>query len=190
MNDNLPQYIETNDQYDLWQEHLMSCKKEDLVQIILSKMERDPHFFNVVYAQFANISENKENEEAVLEFYMSQINQECQERNPDCEYMVSMTERFFQQIKEMGDFLLQVKSYVTIITMLDEAVANGAGMEDDDDYLLFDAMKDAAKFLIKLISQDDVTSEQYVKTNHYIFEQMKTYEPTCDNYLQYVLDEI
>lgn len=168
----------------------MSCKKEELVQIILSKMERDPHFFNVIYAQFTNISENKENEEAVLEFYMSQIDLECQERNPDCEYMVSMTERFFQQIKDMSDFQLQVKSYVTVINILDEAVANGAGMEEEDDYLLFDTMKDSVKFLIKLINQDYVTSEQYVKANHYIFEQMKSYQPSCDNYLQYVLDEI
>lgn len=190
MSDTLPRFLYSDEDWDLWEEKLMNCEKEDIVELMLMRMSNDTRFFNLVYAKFGNGNETDEEVDAQIQFYESDIYREMYEKNPDIDYIISVTERFFITIEEMPGILHKVRGYIAIINKLDQSINQGVGYKNDDDWLLVDRIEDAKKYLVNLIEKEAKAPSIKTQIKNRILQSMESYDPVGENYLQMVLDEM
>lgn len=174
----LPQYLDTNEEWNMWEQHLLNQSKEDLVQCLLSRMAMDHHFMQFMYINYANCNQNSDMNQC-MDSFLAEIDYELQEKNPDVDYLVSITERFFQTICQFSDSVSKVKAYLVIICKLNVAVLQGAGTHDDS-WLLFDRMDDAKNYAIQIIKEETLSQGERKKIKDLCKQALKGYHSADD----------
>lgn len=190
MNQNLPQTVDTDESWDTWEEYLLGKEKEDLVECILSRMSLDAKFMKYVQISLGKGKEQEDTSQEYMKFYSDEVEKECENIEPDVEYLQSLTERFFNNIIGMHSAISKVKAYWTVIEKLDEAIHHGAGLRNDDDWILFEEMEDAAKKIIEICRTETISPEQKKEIAEFLKTEEAGYEPAEVNYLQMILRKL
>lgn len=140
----LPSGLKTDEAWDVWEEHLLEQPQEGLVQFLLSRMMTDPEFMRLVYTQFGDgICEDGQE---VVEAFCREVDYELQQEHPDMEYLVSLSERFFQSADALTGSKAKQLVYEGIAEKLKETWRQLAESEGADLVLLAETENDAARY--------------------------------------------
>lgn len=144
-------YIETIIDEKNWKEVLLAQSKERLVDFIIDKMIHDDGYCREVYYK---LDDRKEIIEVVIKKYIKAVKTEMDNRNPDVNLLLGLGERLIKRAKDSTISLLDcLKLYVVVIEYMDEAINQGAGFYDENEWELINLMDLSGESMVKSISE-------------------------------------
>lgn len=147
-------------EYKEWKALLMKQPKEKLVDIILLKMLKDHYFYRQV--EDAVVIKNRSVQDSIKE-YKDRVADEMKMNIPNVDYLESISEDLLEAAKSLQSLLEQVQICITIIKTLDDAINNGAGFENENEFYLYDVIKECSDFLVKVTKEKsvDISKAEY-----------------------------
>lgn len=146
----LNQMIATMENRQNWKEFLLNQSKEELVGLILDKMTRDIKFSREVHCR---LSLSKMNIEEIISEYEQAVKNEVDQRVPDVDFLEILSDKVIENAGDTKNLLQQLRLYVSVILSLDSALEYGAGFEMENEYVLFDKMKDCLQQMLIVIEE-------------------------------------
>ena len=153
----------------------LNTLSKELIEIIMEKINDhgDYNFMRVIENKMS-IKENSPDK--IIENYREGIEDEMSRRNPDSFVIESLTRDMMKDMKKWGIYDT-VAGCIQIIQLLDDALCNGAGMEDEEDFNITCDIENAAQYAVKRIQeQTKFEGEEYAKLTA-LLRDYSTWEP-------------
>ena len=147
-----------------WEKFLKERPKDELVDIIVQRMYQDPALMRILQNRF-ELGNGDLN--SAIELYKKQIEVEMDSRYPDTQVMRSATDSFMTQLENWSIYECCV-GCVTIMRVLDEALSNGAGMEDESDFELQMDIEEASDFAVRAVKEEEISVHDKEKLLEYL----------------------
>ena len=150
-------------------EALQNASKKELIDIIEERMYLDPVFRKTVENRL--LHKNEPITELIASF-KSQVEDEMSLRYPDTSVLRSACFNLKRKIDSLSlyDTLL---ADVAIIRSFDDALCNGAGMEDETDFELSMDVEEAQRNAIKKIEESQIDGEEKMKALLMMEDELK-----------------
>ena len=150
------------DFFDGFRQAISALSKEELIDIIMEKVnDHGDYNFRVVIENKMSVKENSP--ETIIENYRTGIANEMSCRVPDSFVIESLTRTMMKDMEKWGIYDT-VAGCIEIIQLLDDALCNGAGMEDEEDFSISCDIETAAEYAAKRIrEQAGFDNEEYAK---------------------------
>lgn len=137
----LPNNIDKDSDWDLWEEFLKKVPQEDLVDFLLGRMAADSHFMTLIHGKFEKNDMQAEGAKNLMQAYNTEIDLEWNNEKPDLQYVVSLTNRFLEAAKELTESDIKLfKEF--ILKKLEEGLYEKNMQQAEDGCLLEDLMHD------------------------------------------------
>lgn len=133
-----------------WRDLLMNVPKEKLVEILIGKIVRDPYFHHEMEIEF--IQTDTSIDEMIQEF-ANNITDEKQFGYPSTNYLQILGYNLLEKAENMERLLDQIKLCIAVIKSMDDAINDGAGYQEDNDFILTDLMEDSWKQMLQNIDE-------------------------------------
>ena len=171
-------YIETvEDQYK-WEEVLLAVPKEKLVNLIVDKMTRDSGFCREVYYKIDK-DKGKRSIEEVINKYEEYVNNEMEKRVPDVNILTILGEEIFERAEDNAVLMECLKLYISVIEKMDNAINDGAGFYNENEWELFDLMDRSGEAMVEAIRElyANLSEKDIEAASDFLQNKAKQYNP-------------
>lgn len=129
--------MENIDDLNRFKEMLRNCPKETLIEIIVNKAKND-----TLFELFANnyLSGSK-NADDVLKMFLNFCERSRGGREPDIDIIEEGGSLFLEKMEGLSDSVSKIKAYILAVNEIDALLNEGAGMYNDDDWIITDIAK-------------------------------------------------
>lgn len=129
--------METIDEFNKFKEMLCSSTKEQLIEIIANKAERDASF--ELYVN--NYLFGSESANDVLKMFLKSCERSRGRDEPDIGIIEENGSLFLEKMESLPDNVSKIKSYILANNEIDTLLNEGAGMYNDDDWIITEIAK-------------------------------------------------
>ena len=171
-------YIETvEDQYKL-EEVLLAVPKEKLVNLIVDKMTRDNGFCREIYYKIDK-DKGKRSIEEVINKYEEYVNNEMEKRVPDVNILTILGEEIFERAEDNAVLMECLKLYISVIEKMDNAINDGAGFYNENEWELFDLMDQSGEAMVEAIRElyANLSEKDIEAASDFLQNKAKQYNP-------------
>ena len=171
-------YIETvEDQYK-WEEVLLAVPKEKLVNLIVDKMTRDNGFCREIYYKIDK-DKGKRSIEEVINKYEEYVNNEMEKRVPDVNILTILGEEIFERAEDNAVLMECLKLYISVIEKMDNAINDGAGFYNENEWELFDLMDRSGEAMVEAIRElyANLSEKDIEAASDFLQNKAKQYNP-------------
>lgn len=116
---------------------LSNSTKEQLIEIIVTKVNNDTSFELFV----KNYLSGSENPDDVLKVFLKCCERSRGGRKPDIDIIESGGSLFLEKMESLPDSVGKIKAYILAVNEIDALLNEGAGMYNDDDWIIADIAK-------------------------------------------------
>jgi hypothetical protein len=170
----IKKWIETPTDWQNWKQFLMEHSKEELSELIINRMLRDPGFSKEIYHKLVKraLSVNE-----TIDDYEIEVDYEMNQRIPDVDFLKILSDRLLAHAECTDNLLDQLKLYVSVIINLDRAIECGAGYKNEDEYLLIEVMNTCRDLMLDVIKEhhQDLSTEELSKVLDYLKTESEAY---------------
>ena len=164
----------------------MSCDKDTLVEFIMTRMSMNESIMKAVYNHFSRNEEYADSAELNRLLFEKEIDTECLNETPDVEYIISMTERYLQGIKETKDITDKIVMLSMVIIKLNRLNMKYNVMMADEDGLLLDEIDDLKKYLLKFVSETGINADDKEDIVSRLKANIKEYDIVANDYINHI----
>lgn len=118
-------------------EMLRNSTKEQLIGIISSKAQQDTSFELFV----KNYLYGSENADDVLKIFLNYAERSRGGKEPDIDIIEAGGNLFLEKMEELTDSVSKIKAYILAANEIDVLLDEGAGMYNDDDWIIVEIAK-------------------------------------------------
>lgn len=171
-------YIETVKDQHNWEEALLALPKEKLVDLIVDKMTRDNGFCREVYNKIDKDKVKRSIEEVINE-YEEYANNEMKKRVPDVNILTILGEAIFERAEDNTVLMECLKLYIIVIEKMDDAMNEGAGFYDENEWAIFDLMDRSGEAMVESIRElyANLSENDIEEVRDYLQNKAKQYNP-------------
>jgi len=150
-------------------EALLGASKEELIDIIEERSYLDPVFLKTLRYR---LLQKEESAEEKIRAFQEKVREEMTLRYPDTSVLRSAG---FTLKREMDHFSTYeyLLACAAIIRAFDDALCNGAGMEDESDFELSMDIETAQEMAISKVKDAEISSEERKKITEFLEEDIK-----------------
>lgn len=170
----LHQVIDTNEDLANWKAKLLEQSNEVLVELLLDKMLRDSNLCSEIYFKLVSSGESIE---STIDNYEAAIESEMNNRHINVDQILTLSVAVIQSSQDDLDLYIQLKSLISVIISLNNAINQGAGMEDDSDFIIFEKMDEALGIMLKSIEEKhrDLSADELGKVHFLLEDKAEAY---------------
>lgn len=129
--------MENIDDLNRFKEMLRNSQKEQLIEIIVNKSESDTSFELFVNSYLSS----PENADDVLKMFLKLCNRSRGKDEPDIDVIESGGNLFLEEMEHLPDSVSKIKAYILAVNEIDDLINEGAGMYNDDEWIITDIAK-------------------------------------------------
>lgn len=162
--------METIDEFNKFKEMLCSSTKEQLIEIIANKAERDASF--ELYVK--NYLSGSESADDVLKMFLKSCEQSRGWKEPDIDIIEEGGSLLLEKMERLPDSVSKIKAYILANNEIDALLNEGAGMYNDDDWIIAEIAK---KCIDKAL---EISTSAYASGNKAFLAETKQLFDTID----------
>ncbi len=139
----LNEYISTIEDRQNWKEHLMLYSKDELAELILDRMVRDSNYSQEIHCKLTSRTEYTdytEDTDIIISSYEMAVEKEMNKKVPDVDFLELLSEKVLESVAITDSLFEQLRMYASVIIILDKAVNDGAGFEEENEFVLLEVM--------------------------------------------------
>lgn len=129
--------METKDDLNRFKEMLNKSTKEQLIEIIANKAVVDSSF-ELYVNNYLSVSESADD---VLKMFLKFCERSRNWKEPDIDIIEEGGSLFMEKMEGLPDSVGKIKAYILAINEIDALLNEGAGMYNDDDWIIVDIAK-------------------------------------------------
>lgn len=129
--------METIDEFNKFKEMLCNSTKEQLIEIIANKAERDASF--ELYVN--NYLSGSESADDVLKMFLKSCERSRGRDEPDIGIIEENGSLFLEKMECLPNSVSKIKAYILASNEIDALINEGAGMYNDDEWIIADIAK-------------------------------------------------
>lgn len=129
--------METKDDLNRFKKMLHKSTKEQLIEIIANKAERDAAFESYV----KNYLSVQESADDVLKMFLKFCERSRNWKEPDIDIIEEGGSLFLEKMECLPNSVGKIKAYILASNEIDALLNEGAGMYNDDDWIIADIAK-------------------------------------------------
>lgn len=129
--------METKDDLNRFKEMLHKSTKEQLIEIIANKAVVDSSF-ELYVNNYLSVSESADD---VLKMFLKFCERSRNWKEPDIDIIEEGGSLFLEKMDGLPDSVGKIKAYILAINEIDALLNEGAGMYNDDDWIIADIAK-------------------------------------------------
>lgn len=126
--------MENTEDLNRFREMLSNSTKEQLIEIIVTKANSDTSFELFVN----NYLSGSGNADDVLKMFLNFTERSRGGKEPDIDIIESGGRLFLEKMESVTDNVSKIKAYILAVNEIDALLNEGAGMYNDDDWIIAD----------------------------------------------------
>ena len=143
--------ISTLSERQHWQDFFLTLTKEELAELLLERMVSDRSFSRELYYKFSTDASSLSE---LITQYESTVMDEVNRKVADVDFLRILTENVMRRATAEANLLDKLSLYMTVIKNLDSAINNGAGWENEDEYVLSELMDECRDLMVAIIEEN------------------------------------
>ena len=143
--------ISTLSERQHWKDFFRTLSKEELAELLLEQMVRDRSFSRELFYKF---SKDASTVSELITQYETAVMDEMNRKVADVDFLRILTEKVMRRATVEANILDKFRLYVTVIKNLDSAINNGAGWENEDEYVLSELMDECRDLMVAIIEEN------------------------------------
>lgn len=170
----LNQVIATQKDRQKWKEFLAKRSKEEFIELLVDRMTRDINFSREVHCR---LSQPKMKVDETISEYEQIVKNEMEQKVPDVNFLEIVSNKIIETADNTKNLSEQLRLYVSVILSIDSALCNGAGYEMENEYILFNLLKDCLEQMLIAIEkkQSEIAEKDFRKIYHFLKSESEGY---------------
>lgn len=172
--------ISTLSERQHWQEFFLTLTKEELVELLLERMVSDRYFSRELFYKFSTDASSLSE---LITQYETTVMDEVNRKVADVDFLRILTEKVMRRAIAEANLLDKFRLYVTVIKNLDSAINNGAGWENEDEYVLSELMDECRDLMLTIIEENhaNLLRMDLGQVYEFLKNESDTYDPFDDD---------
>lgn len=187
----IKEVIATLSQRQHWKDFFLAFSKEELAELLLDKMVKDNSFCRELFYEFSNGPTSVP--EVIIE-YETAVRNETSLKVPDVDFLRTISEKVMKRAAtDEINLLDKFRLYIAVIKSLDNSIANGAGYENEEEYVLIELMDEYRNLMMCVNESKKVilSTMELGQVYDLLDNEFSTYDPVDgDNRIEDVLHKL
>lgn len=148
--------MENIDNLNKFREMLSNSTKEQLIEIIVTKANSDTSFELFV----KNYLSGSGNADDVLKMFLNFAKRSRGGKEPDIDIIETGGNLFLEKMEGLTDSVSKIKAYILAVNEIDALLNEGAGMYNDDDWIIADIAQKCLDKVLKICTSAYVSEDR------------------------------